>query len=82
MVKDYMYLFAFYHRPWATILLTFSITFPISIMDIDYAHSLGYDNITFAHNMLNFFGIACDNDDDKLARADTVSYITTSENLL
>lgn len=59
MIKDYMLLYSFYHRPWASILLILSITLPIAFVDWDHAYSDGYQ-ITFAHNMLIYLGLACE----------------------
>ena len=81
MVKDYMYLFAFYHRPWASILLIFSITFPMSMTDWDHSMGTKY-NRTFAHSMLTYLSIGCDDDLDRMLRAGSLFYITALENIL
>jgi len=76
MYKDYMYLFAFYHKPWASILLIASIVVPFALSDW-----LGSDEgFTFLHNVLNYIGLT-DDETDKELRIISVFLIAALENI-
>lgn len=53
MYKDWVYLFAFYHAPWAYHMLIISMVLPFAICDIGSNDASGN---TIAHNLLNFVG--------------------------
>jgi len=77
MYKDWVLLFAFSHARWAYIGLITSIVLPFAAAD-----SFGSDNYgnTFAHNLLNFFGLT-DGKDDKGYRVFIVFVIAALENI-
>jgi len=76
MYKDWVLLFAFSHARWAYLGLIGSIVVPFAAAD-----GMGSDDgNTFAHNVLNFFGLT-DGKDDKEMRGDIVFVIALLENI-
>jgi len=73
LYKDWVLLFAFPHATWAYLGLIFSIVFPFAFADM-------VGNNTFAHNLLNYFGLT-DDKDDKQLRVFTVIVIAAFENI-
>ena len=76
MYKDYVYLFAFYHKPWASILLIASIVVPFALSDLEGSSR----DFTFLHNVLNYIGLT-DNKNDKQSRILSVFLIAALENI-
>ena len=77
MVKDYGYLFAFYHKPFQTFMLIISIVFPITLTDSLFSPGRNY---TFAHNLLNYLGFT-ESEYDKSNRVISVFLISVLENI-
>ena len=80
MVKDYGYLFAFYHKPLQTFMLIISIVFPITLVDSLRSSRGPSINNTFAHNLLNYLGFT-ETENDKLGRVTSVFLISVLENI-
>jgi len=76
MYKDWVLLFAFSHARWAYLGLIGSIVVPFAMADADGSE----DGITFAHNVLNFFGLT-DGKKDKRYRGEIVLFIAFFENI-
>ena len=80
MVKDYGYLFAFYHKPFQTFMLIISIVFPITLIDSLASLIDQSSNNTFAHNLLNYLGFT-ESEIDKGSRVVSVFLISVLENI-
>lgn len=77
MYKDYVYLFAFLHKTWASILLIASIVVPIALSDLLGSSERG---LTLLHNFLNYIGLT-GGEEDKENRIASVFFIAAFENI-